>query len=330
MVATALGRPGKKQGGGDLDLFLIKFVGDVLNAYRRKSVTEGRHRTRTITEGKSGQFIVTGRLNGRRHVAGHDVMEDSNSGTGYLQNPQTTEIIVPIDRPIISPVFIDDLDDAMSQYDQNSEYVAQASEFLARTIDKQRLIMIAKGAAQVTGRLTELPGGSSITEANFGVTAEATVDAFFDMKTLYDDKENPEEGRLAYVPWSLYNFLLKEAASDVIDLDITGGTPNGSVATGKIKQLAGFQLIPTTNLPNSNISADPVGPGAQNDYTGDFTNLKALFAMYGSVGTVDLARMGMSFDMEHLTTYRGTLLMSAKTCGVQTLRYEACGRVISA
>ena len=61
IVISSPGLDSNSPDAGRLKMFLTQFAGEVLTAYRRTSVTLGRHMERSISSGKAATFPVLGR-----------------------------------------------------------------------------------------------------------------------------------------------------------------------------------------------------------------------------------------------------------------------------
>jgi hypothetical protein len=95
------------------------------------------------------------------------------------------------------------------------------------------------------------------------------------------------------------------------------------------KMYAGWIMLESTNIPTTNISAELYqgagGVVSENDYTGNFTGLRAVFAHSTALGTATIGETGISFDSAYERLYRADINVAAWTAGIQTLRPEACG-----
>ena len=114
-------------GSGIKDLFLKTFAGEVLSAFRKATIFEDLHTTRTISSGKSAQFPIVGLSSTSYH----------SPGTQLTGNAiKHAEAVINIDDKLVSNVFIADVDEAMNHYDVRSQYSVQMGNALAYTFDQ--------------------------------------------------------------------------------------------------------------------------------------------------------------------------------------------------
>lgn len=303
MADMTVARPGQANGAGDPKvLFLKKYGGEVLTAFRESNVFIGRHIVRTITSGKSAQFPATWKATAQYHTPGTQI-------TG--QQIKGNERVINLDDVLISPVFIASIDEAMSHFEFRREYSFQSGAALSRTFDKnvaQVGILAARASATVEGA----NGGTQITSANARTDADALIGALFDAAQALDEKDVPEMERFAFLKPAQY-YMLVESGNKAVTTDLNP-EGNGSVASGKIKRVAGIELVKTNNLPQTDVAT---GPAA---YQGDFTNTACLVMQRGAVGTVKL--IDLAVESEYLIEYQGTLIVSKYDVGHGILRPE--------
>ena len=317
MTNAIVSRLGQIDAEGDAKaLFLKLFSGEVLTSFENKTVTMGRHVVRTITNGKSAQFPVTGRTTAEYHTPGTEI-----SGN----NIQHNERIININDLLISTVFIANIDEAMNHYDVRSVYSREMGIALANQMDKHVLQTLVQ-AAQVT---TASPAsetdrvGTVITNADIPGTAmesdaDDLVDAIFAAAEALDEKRVPEDGRVIYVKPDSYYRLAN--SSKVINVDF-GNAGNESTASGKIMRVAGMEVLKTNNLPTTNITTGVLAGDANARHAVNATNTVAIVAHPSAVGTVKL--MDLKTEMEYQISKQGTLLVAKYAVGHGVLRPEA-------
>ena len=108
--------------GDDRSLFLKLYAGEVLTAYEEKNVFMPLHRTRTISNGKSASFPLTGTGSAKYHTAGTLIQADAI---------KHGERVVTVDDLLISTQFIAKIDEAMNHYDVRSIYSKESGNALA-------------------------------------------------------------------------------------------------------------------------------------------------------------------------------------------------------
>ena len=211
MAATAPARFGENLGTGDARaLFLKVFSGEVLLAFERKSITNGRVRTRTISSGKSAQFPLIGSASSSYHTPGNNIIEDGSD----LSDPQLSEKIITIDGIHQSSVLIPTIDEAMSHYDVRGPFAREMGWKLAQNFDVRTLMTIFKGS-ETTATLTAdsidsswgATGTKQITDPDFHTNAASAVGTIQTIAQTMDEHDVPEDGRYICVDPQTYHNL---------------------------------------------------------------------------------------------------------------------------
>ena len=246
MADITIARPGLIQGGTDeLAGFLKTFAGEVITAYARASVTNGRHIERNISSGKSAQFPVFGRAIAQYLKPGANLDD-------LRQNIPHGEQVILIDGLLTSDVLIPDLDDAMAHFDLRAPYSAQLGEALALARDGAVIAEIAKLVVADKENITGLGKGgiktTALAAADIGETevmGTAIFKQLLAIKTALSTNYVPESDRFCYIKPVALNALI--AHKDILNklygaaLTITEGD-NGKV------RLLGFDLIECPHL----------------------------------------------------------------------------------
>ena len=295
-------------------LFLKVFAGEVLTAFDETNVMKDLHVSRTISSGKSAQFPVTGKANAAYHTVGTPLL-----GTQAINH---NEVVVNIDDVLIADTFIANIDEAKNHYDVRAEYSRLLGMALAKQFDIRCLqlgVLAARGSATVTGG----NGGSAITDADAATNGASLAASIFEAAQAMDEKDVPENDRVAIVkPAQYYNLV---QTTDVINRDFGGA---GVYADGTVLRVAGIQIVKSNNVPTTNVAAVS---GENNTYHGDFSNTVALVMQKSAIGTVklmDLAVERTSGDFEVM--YQGTLMAAKYAMGHGILRPECAVEIKSA
>jgi len=292
-------------------LFLKVFAGEVLTAFNETNVMKDLHTSRTISSGKSASFPVMGKTAAAYHTVGTPLL-----GT---QNVNHNEIVINIDDLLVSDTFIASIDEAKNHYDVRAEYTRQMGAALAKEFDTRTMrvgLLAARSAATVSGG----NGGSAVVSANARTSGADLAAAIFDAAQIMDEKDVPENERVALVkPEQYYNLV---QTTDVINRDWGGA---GVYADGTVLRVAGIQIVKTNNLPTTNVAAVS---GENNTYSGDFSNTAALVMQKQAIGTVKL----MDLAVEQTTgdfniMYQGTLMAAKYAMGHGVLRPECAVEV---
>ena len=321
----------------DNALFLKVFSGEVLTAFNRNNVFGSLVQSRTIANGKSAQFPVTGRFLARYHTPGQMIIGQDN----MAQN----EVVVNVDDLLIADASLYDLDDAKNHYDIRSIYSTELGRAMSRTFDKRIARVIALGARTSTGDLgTDIPSGltpdqqsrvgTQVDINNATPTADDYVAAVFAAAEALDSKDVPGEGRsLVCSPEAYYRLI---QSSRAVNFDFNQQGANGSYKEGQIAKLAGFSIYSSNNLRQGNVTA----PTGEQGYTFngstttlssvDLSNTEMLAFQTGAAGVVKLRDLSMQMTgNDYNTMYQATLMVAKMAYGCAPLRPEACVEIIN-
>jgi len=316
MTAANPVRIGQINGAGDVDaMFLKVFAGEVLAAFEETNVALQHTQVRTITSGKSASFPAHGKVTAKYHTPGQEILG------GTMQGAET---IITIDDLLISDGFIPLIDEAKQHYDYRSMFSTEMGRALANTMDRH-IFQVGVLAARSTNVVTGEPGGSVILTGepglpatpNFNTNGEHLAEALFIAAQKFDEKDVPENERVVFVRPAQYYALAK--ATKVINKDWDG---RGSYADGTVFSVAGFNVVKTNHLPNTDLSAvTDVRAGTGNRYRGNFANTSALCLHKSAVSTVKLLDLGMESQWD--IRRQGTLLVAKYAVGHGFTRPQA-------
>ncbi|MGV1762799.1 capsid protein [Rhizobium rhizogenes] len=300
-MANAIVSPlGQANGAGASDaLFLKVATGEIITAFAQTSQFVDKHQVRTIANGKSASFYATGRSgNAAYHTPGAEVL----GGTIPVN-----EVVITIDDLLLTSTFIANIEEAKLHVDVRGEFTKQMGEELAQAFDRNVAIngvLAARQGARVTG----LPGGGKLVNANYLTDSQAFADAHFDAAGILDDKFIPATERYSYMKPAQYYALVKN--TKVINKDWGG---EGSYANGNVAMIAEILPVKTANLPNTNITTGK--------YLGDFSKTAGLITHRSAVGTVKL--MDLKAESEYQIARQGTLFVAKYAMGHGVVRSEA-------
>lgn len=317
-------RLGQQNATGDARaLFLKLYAGEVLTAFEERNVFMPLHRTRTISNGKSAQFPLTGNAEAKYHTPGQLIEADKiNHG----------ERTVTVDDLLISSQFISNIDEAMNHYDVRSIYSKEAGYALSNTADKNIARILAKAAAIDTSAKAATAFGAAFADEVYTsnvtigtVAADATVGAKI-VAAIYDaleefDKKDITGDKVCVLPPAQYYALLN--ATDVtsatwLNKDIGGA---GSVAGGVVPQVGGVKIMMSNHIPQTDESTTGVTPdplSRAGAYKANFSKVRGLIFTADAAATVKLLDLGV--ESEYQIDRQGTIMVAKYAMGHNILR----------
>ncbi len=314
----------------DNALFLKVFSGEVLQSFKRNCIFSSFVQERTIQNGKSAQFPVTGRFTARYHTPGKMIEGQGN----MAQN----EVVIKIDDLLIADAALYDLDEAKNHYDIRSIYSKELGQALAREYDKRLARVLTLGARTSSGDLTaNLPSGLSPddpyrtgTRINLNKatpTADDLVASVFAAAQALDEKDIPSDGRVLVCSPEIYYTLIQ--SSRAVNFDFNQQGANGSYKDGQISKLAGFSIYSSNHIKQGNVTAKTGEQGytfAGSDTvlsSVDMTNTKMLAFQKGAAGVLKLRDLSMQMTgNDYNVMYQSTLMVAKYACGFGILRPE--------
>ena len=310
--------------------YLKLFSGEMFKAYESACIAKGTVQNRTLRQGKSMQFIFTGRMQAEYHTPGTPIL-----GSG---DPPVAEKTILMDDLLISSAFIYDLDETLAHYSLRSEISKKIGHALAEAYDKKVFRTIALAAREshpVTASPGPEPGGSVI---NLGAgnqyNAQSIVDGFFEAASILDEKNVPRDGRFAVLSPRQYYALISQVDSNILNRDF--GNSQGNLNSGEgLYEIAGISIKRSNNLPFMVTGTGTAGAvarvnGENNDYSGDFTNSCGLIYMKDAAGVVEgIGPSVQTTGSDVKTMYQGDVIVGRLAMGVGTLN-PACAIELTA
>jgi hypothetical protein len=313
---------GLTQGGADYDAkyatYLKLFSGEMFKAYESSCIAKGTVQNRTLTSGRSMQFIFTGRMDAAYHQPGTPILGSSN--------PPVAEKTIIMDDLLISSAFVYDLDETLAHYSLRSEISSKIGHALAEAYDKKvfrTIALAAREAHPVTASPGPEPGGSVIKlGAGNEYNAQAIVDAFFEAASILDEKNVPRNGRTAVLSPRQYYALISQVDSNILNRDY--GSSQGNMNSGEgLYEIAGISIKRSNNLPFMAGNVARVN-GENNDYSGDFSASCGLIYMKDAAGVVEgIGPQVQTTGADVKTMYQGDIIVGRQAMGVGTLN-PAC------
>ena len=294
--------------------YLKLFSGELFKAYESATIARDTVQRRTLKNGKSLQFIFTGRMQAAYHTPGEPIL-----GSG---DPPVAEKTIQCDDLLISSAFVYDLDETLAHYSLRSEISSKIGHALAEAYDKKvfrTIALAAREAHPITASPGPEPGGTQI---ELGVTkeynAQALVDAFFEAAAVLDEKNLPKTGRTAVLNPRQYYALVSQVSSNILNRDY--GNSQGNLNSGEgLVEIAGIQIKRSNNLP---FLAGTVNgqSGENNTYSGDFSTHCGLIYQRDAAGIVEAVGPQVQVTGGDVSVlYQGDVMVGRLAMGVGTL-----------
>ena len=282
-LTTALTSPGADNGAASTTtarraLFLKLFSGEMFKGFQRNTIARDLVMKRTLKNGKSLQFIYTGRTTAEYHTPGNSILGNSDGA------PPVAEKTITCDDLLISSAFVYELDETLAHYDLRGEISKKIGYALAEKYDRKIFRAITK-AARKASPITKTnfvePGGTQIkvgaagSNADQAYTATSLINAFYDAAAALDEKGVSNDGRVGVLnPRQYYELIQETGSNGLINRDETGT----ALQTGNgIIEIAGIKIFKSMNIPffgkfgTKYGSVDGTTPGVTDPgRTGDF------------------------------------------------------------
>jgi len=292
------------------------FSGEVFNAFNAASIFKGLVRNYTLRGGKSKQFLLTGTLGAGFHTPGSPILGD----TALKANEKT----INADDLLVSSQFVYSLDEVLSQYSTRAEISKQIGEALAKFYDIRiaRVLDIASREASV---VTGEPGGFEVSIGSGNAyNAQKIVDGLFEAAAVLDERNAPQEGRVAVLNPRQYLGLISAVDTNILNREL--GASQGDINSGKgLFSIAGIRLYKSNNLPflaayNSAVT------GENNDYADANATCCGLVFHREAAGVVET--LGPSIETtsgDFGVQYQGQLVVGKLSMGAGSLRTSVAG-----
>ena len=254
-LTTALTSPGADNGAAANTtqrraLYLKLFSGEMFKGFQRNTIARDLVMKRTLKNGKSLQFIYTGRTKSEFHTPGNSILGNSDGA------PPVAEKTITCDDLLISSAFVYELDETLAHYDLRGEISKKIGYALAEKYDRKIFRAITKAARKaspITKSNFVEPGGTQIkvgaagTNADQAYTATSLINAFYDAAAALDEKGVSGEGRVGVLnPRQYYELIQETGSNGLINRDETGD----ALQTGNgIVEIAGIKIFKSMNIP---------------------------------------------------------------------------------
>ena len=250
-LTTSITSPGQSNSAGDKRaLYLKLFSGEMFKGFQRNTIARDLVMKRTLTNGKSVQFIFTGRTTAEYHTPGNSILGNSDGA------PPVAEKTVTVDDLLISSAFVYELDETLAHYDLRGEISRKIGYALAEKYDRKIFRAVTKAARQaspITKTNFVEPGGTQIQVGSTSPTASDAYDsvklvnAFYDAAAALDEKGVSMDGRVAVLnPRQYYELIQAVGSNGLINRDEQGD----ALQSGNgIIEIAGIKIYKSMNIP---------------------------------------------------------------------------------
>jgi hypothetical protein len=258
-------------------LYLKLFSGEMFKGFQHNTIARDLVTKRTLKNGKSLQFIYTGRMTSEFHVPGNSILGNTDGA------PPVAEKTITIDDLLISSAFVYELDETLAHYELRGEISKKIGYALAEKYDRLIFRAIAKGAriaSPVSATNFAEPGGTQVAVG----TAEADaynsaklIGAFYDAAAALDEKGVSTDGRVAVLnPRQYYELIQAVGSNGLVNRDAQGT----ALQSGNgIIEIAGIKIFKSMNIPFFGNYGVKYGgavttPGNTGDFIGSDTALE--------------------------------------------------------
>jgi len=242
--------PGAAQSTGDRRaLYLKLFSGEMFKGFQHNAIARDLIMKRSLKNGKSLQFIYTGRTKAEYHTPGNSILGNSDGA------PPVAEKTITVDELLISSAFLYELDETLAHYDLRSEISRKIGYALAEKYDRLAFRAITRGARQaspITKTNFVEPGGTQIrvgatTNDSDAYVATNLINAFYDAAAALDEKGVSSDGRVGVLNARQYYELIQQVGENgLVNRDAQGTSRQKG---NGIVEIAGIKIYKSMNIP---------------------------------------------------------------------------------
>jgi len=298
------------------DLYLKLFSGEMFTGFQRETIARDLVMKRTLTNGKSLQFIYTGRTSAEYHTPGNSILGNSD------KTPPVAEKTITVDDLLISSAFVYELDETLAHYELRGEISKKIGYALAQKYDRLIFRAIAKGARQASpvslsnfiepgGTQIQVGGGSNADDA---LNSTHLINAFYDAAAALDEKGVSDDGRVAVLNPRQYYALIQNIESNGL---INRNERGDALQSGNgIIEIAGITIYKSMNTPFFSKYGTKFAPSSGASAATD-------------LDTVDPGNTGsfVSEDIETATTVTGNNYGPRQNYGAASNFANTCGLI---
>ena len=235
------------------ELYLKLFSGELFKGFQRNTIARDLVTRRTLKNGRSLQFIYTGRTKSEFHTPGNSILGNSDGA------PPVAEKTIECDDLLISSAFVYELDETLAHYDLRGEISRKIGYALAENYDRRIFRAVSK-AARKASPITKTnyvePGGTQIrvgtaADADDALDPDKLVTAFYDAAAALDEKGVSSEGRVGVLNPRQYYALIKGLDGSGLGAYLVNRDEQGdALQSGKgVYEIAGIKIYKSMNIP---------------------------------------------------------------------------------
>ena len=249
-TVTSLTRQGQSNSSGDVRaLYLKLFSGEMFKGFQHNTIARDLLMKRTLKNGKSLQFIYTGRTTSEFHTPGKPILGNSDGA------PPVAEKTITVDDLLISSAFLYEIDEVLAHYDLRSEISRKIGYALAEKYDRLAFRAVTRGArsaSPITKTNFVEPGGTQIrvgstTNDSDAYGATNLVNAFYDAAAALDEKGVSSDGRVGVLNSRQYYELIQQVGENgLVNRDAQGTSRQKG---NGIVEIAGIKIYKSMNIP---------------------------------------------------------------------------------
>ena len=267
-VAANKGTPDATTTAHRRALYLKLFSGELFKGFQRNTIARDLITKRTLKNGRSLQFIFTGRTNSEFHVPGQNILGNTDGA------PPVAEVTIECDDLLISSAFVYELDETLAHYDLRGEISRKIGYALAENYDRRIFRAVTKAARQASPiQKTNFlePGGTQIrvgasAEGSDAYNATHLVNAFYDAAAALDEKGVSSEGRVGVLnPRQYYELIQQVGENGLVNRDEQGDSRQRG---NGIVEIAGIKIYKSMNIPFFGRFGTKYGTGSGATVTG--------------------------------------------------------------
>ena len=307
-------------------LYLKLFSGEMFKGFQHNTIARDLVTRRTLKNGRSMQFIYTGRTKSEFHVPGQSILGNDE------KTPPVAEKTITVDDLLISSAFVYELDETLAHYDLRGEISRKIGYALAENYDRRifrAITKAARAASPVSMTNFKEPGGSILKVGTDTSTAKADafdsdklVNAFYDAAAILDEKGVSGDGRVAVLnPRQYYSLIQNVSGNGLINRDVQGT----ALQSGNgIIEIAGIKIYKSMNIPFLGKYGTDPATAPRTGYDSDDN-----FGSHVGAAMEDMdqaANSGTPAGGQKTTNNYGTAAKFANSCGL-IFQKEACGVV---